>query len=420
MKKFLLKLVLLAMCVALGFQYWRIHELRRDREALRQTVLLLEQERRDLQAGSVAKPEEPPGTRAAIEAQTAALRGLAFKEPVTYKIIGRDELRKVLEGKLGEIYSPQELLDYGRTLETLGLIPEGTDLREAILGLYDEQVAAFYVPEERALYTFKDATFAGNLDKVTLAHELTHALQDQNFDLTTFPLKVKDNDDLALATSALVEGDATLLMAQFYGEHLDVRNMLSDVMTGMLGQKTSKFQSAPAYFREMLLFPYQQGTEFATAVFVAGGTDALNESFRHPPVSTKEILHPEKYLHDRQSPEVIQLKTRIPAGWRVIGNNVLGEFGVRSLLAQFLSVLEAQHVAAGWSGDRYEVFERGTNGPTALVWTTAWETDEAANQFEQAYRPLMQKRGVVADVAREGKHVRIVQAKDTAVLSEFK
>src|SRR5947209_6017203 len=299
MKKFLNNVLLLALSVAAGFLYWRNTDLRAKNVELRETVQLLEQEKRDLQAKSVAKPEEQPTTRAEIEQQTAALRGLSFKKPVTYKSIGREELRKVLETKLGEVYGPQELRDYGRTLETLGLIPPGTDLREAILGMYDEQVAAFYVPEERALYTFKDTTFSGNLDKVTLAHELTHALQDQNFDLTRFPLKVKDNDDLALATSALVEGDATVLMAQFYGEHLDLRNMLSDVMTGMLGQKTAKFQTAPAFFRELLLFPYQQGAEFATAVFVAGGTDALNEAFRHPPVSTKQILHPEKYLRDR-------------------------------------------------------------------------------------------------------------------------
>lgn len=401
MKKFLLKLVFLALIVASGFLFFRVCQLQREVVVLRETVQLLREEKRA--RPDPPKPEQQAETRALIEQQTATLRGLSFKRPVTYKSIGRDELRKVLETKLGEMYNPQELRDYERTLETLGLIPPGTNLREAILGLYDEQVAAFYVPEERALYTFKDATFSGNLDKVTLAHELTHALQDQNYDLTTFPLKVKDDDDLALATSALVEGDATVLMAQYYGEHLDVRNMLGDVMTGMMGQKTAKFQSAPPFFRDLLLFPYQQGAEFIMAVTLDGGTNALNELFTHPPVSTSQILHPEKYLHHRQDPEKIELKKLDVPGFRLIGNNVLGEFGIRSLLAQQLDALEAQRVAAGWNGDRYHVYETGTNGPTTLIWTTAWESEQDAGEFEEAYR----RRAATAKISREGKHVRI-------------
>src|SRR3989442_9946080 len=153
MKKFLIKLSFLALFVALGFELWSVQKLRRDNALLREQ---LEQDRRELQSKAVPKPDEKPASRTEIEQQTAALRGLSFKEPVTYKSIGRDELRKVLERKLAEVYNPQELRDYGRTLETLALVPEGTDLREAILGLYDEQVAAFYVPEEHTLYTFKD------------------------------------------------------------------------------------------------------------------------------------------------------------------------------------------------------------------------------------------------------------------------
>jgi hypothetical protein len=369
----------------------------------------LEQDRRESQSAMLPKPEESVGTRAEIERQTAALRGLAFKKPVTYKSIGREELRKVLESKLAEQYSTGELTDYGRTLATFGLIPDGTDLREAILGLYDEQVAAFYVPEEHMVYTFKDMSFTSNLDKVTLAHELTHVLQDQNYDLTKFPLKVKDNDDLAQATSSLVEGDATVLMGLYYGEHLDDGNILSDVLSGMLGQKTAKFHAAPQFFRELLLFPYQQGAKFAAAIFAAGGTDALNNAFEHPPVSTKQILHPEKFLRDRHDPEQIELKQLDVTGWRLIGNNVLGEFGVRSLLSSHVGLLEASRVAAGWNGDRYHVYERGTNGPVALVWTTAWETEQAAADFADAYRRVAEKRGVVAQVKQDATHVRIRQ-----------
>ncbi len=420
MKKFFTRLAFLALLVALGYLGWRNFELLRQNAALRDTVQLLERERRELQAKSAPKPTGPTVTRADIERQTAALRGLSFQRPVNYKIIGRDELRKVIESKLAEQYNEQQLHDYGRTLETIGLIPEGTDLREAILGLYDEQVAAFYVPEERALYTFTDLSLDDNLDRVTLAHELTHALQDQNYDLTKFPLRVTDNDDLALATAALVEGDATLVMAQYYGENLDVRNMLKDVLGVMLGQNTAKFQAAPAYLRDSLLFPYQQGAEFAMAVFANGGADALNQAFERPPVSTKQILHPGKFLHDRQDPEKIELPKLDAPGWRLIGSNVVGEFGLRTLLAQQFGVLEAQRLAAGWNGDRYQVYERGPNGPTALVWTSAWETEPAATDFAEAWRNVAEKRGVVARIERDGLRIRIRQAQDAVVLEQLK
>ena len=424
MKKFFTNVAFVALFAALGYLGWRNYELHRQVRVLGETVNELEKERRDLQsklaAGTTEKPEDVAAVRSEIERQTSSLRGLPFKKPVTYKVIGRDELRKVLETKLAEQYNSQELRDYGRSFETLGLIPEGTDLAEAILSLYDEQVAAFYVPEEHALYTFKDESFTKNLDRVTLAHELTHALQDQNFDLLKFPLKIKNNDDLALATSALVEGDATLLMAQYYGEHLDVRNMLGDVMGGMLGQKTAKFQAAPPFLQQLLLFPYQEGTEFTMAVFAAGGTDALNDAFKHPPVSSQQILHPDKFLHDRHDPEKIALKKLDAPGWRLIADNVLGEFGLRSLLAQHLSVLESQRLAAGWQGDRYQVYERGTNGPTALVWTTAWDTDQSAADFADAYRRIAEKRGVTIDLTRDATRVRLRQAKTTGTLDELK
>ena len=421
MKKFLLQLVFLALLLALGFLGWRVVELTHDQRVLRETVTQLESERRALQqqldaASHAPKPEEQADVRHQIEQQTSELRGLKFQRPVTYKIIDRSELRQILQQKVREVYSPAELRDYGRTLAALGVVPEGTDLQEVLVGLYDEQVAAFYVPEERALYTFKDTTFTGNIDKVTLAHELTHALQDQNFDLTKFPLKVKDNDDLALATSALLEGDATMLMTQYYGEHLDGGNVLGDLLGGILGQNTAKFQSAPSYLRETLMFPYEQGTEFVMALSNAGGGDALNDAFRHPPTCTKQILHPEKFLRNRSEPEAIELKKLDVPGWRLIGNNVLGEFGIRGLLQGYVSALEAQRAAQGWSGDRYQVYERGTNGPTLLVWTTAWETEKDAEEFERAYNRVIQKRSVTARVQRDATRVRIRQSTDAAVM----
>jgi hypothetical protein len=421
MKKFFLKLAFLILLIALGFLGWRSFELRRERDGLRGEIAQLEQERRDLQnkvtsAQRPAKPEQQTDERQRIEQQTSELRGLPFKTPVKYKMIDRADLRRVLVQKVKEQYGEQELRDYGRTLAAFGLVPDGADLLHIIVSLYDEQVAAFYDPDERALYTFNDLVLSSNLDKMLLSHELTHALQDQNFDLQKFPLKVKDNDDLVLATSALLEGDATVLMTRWYVENIDPGKMLGD-LGAMLGQNTAKLREAPPYMREMLLFPYTQGQQFAMTLFASGGTEALDAAFRNPPTCTKDILHPDTFPRKRATPERVEVPRLESKDWRLIGNNVMGEFGTRFVLQTALDTFEATTLAQGWNGDRYHVYERGTNGPTGLVWITAWDDDQHAIEFEAAYKKVAAKRGLAAKSNRTGKHVTIEQSNNDSFLA---
>jgi hypothetical protein len=412
------------MAVAIGVLGWNNFQLRRTRRELRDEVAQGEQERRDLerQVSTAQRGPKPEQTedRQQIEQQTSQLRGLAFKNPVTYKMIDRSQLRGVLVEKVRDQYTDQEFRDYSRSLATLGLIPENTDLFNVIVSLYGEQVAAFYAPDERALYTFKDLLFSSNLDKMLLSHELTHALQDQNFDLQKFPLKIKDNDDLALATSALVEGDATMLMTRWYVENVDPSKMLGDV-GAMLGQNTAKLRETPPYLRELLMFPYQQGQQFAMTLFVSGGTAGIDAAFRNPPTCTKDILHPEQFLKQRATPEHIELPRLESEDWRLIGNNTLGEFGTRFILGQGIGAYDGQVLAEGWNGDRYNVYEHGSNGPTAFVWVTAWEDERAAGEFEDAYKKVVKQRGGPAGAGlhtqRDGKRVTVLQSADAGFIS---
>jgi hypothetical protein len=419
MKKFLRDLVFIALLIALGYLGWRTVELSRQASDLRDTVAQLEKERREAEqqqqspAAAEIKPEASAAIRSQIEQSTSDLRGLAFKSPVNYKMIDRVELRGFLIKRLKEQYTDQEMRDYGRSLAAFGLIPDGMDLMATVVGMYDEQVGAFYVPEERSLYTFKDLSWSGGLDKMLLSHELTHVLQDQNFDLTTFAMRVKNDDDLALATTALIEGDATLLMTRFYAENVDPTHMLSD-LTAMLGQNTAKLAQAPPYLRELLLFPYQQGQQFASALFSAGGTDALNDAFRHPPTTTQQILHPDKFLHDRHDPQPVPVPSIDSPDWRLIGNNVLGEFGIRSVLEQPLGLFEAQQIAQGWVADHYHVYEHGPGGPTGLMWTTVWDSEPDAAAFQDGYRNATRKAGVTVKLHQDGKQVSIQQSADPA------
>jgi hypothetical protein len=140
--------------------------------------------------------------------------------------------------------------------------------------------------------------------------------------------------------------------------------------------------------------------------------EALDAAFRNPPTCTKDILHPEKFLRQRTVPERIEIPALESKDWRLIGNNTLGEFGTRFVLQQALGAFEATTIAQGWNGDRYHVYERGTNGPTGLVWITVWDDAQHATEFEDAYKKVAGKRSVPAKSNRTGKRVTIRQSSE--------
>ena len=128
------------------------------------------------------------------------------------------------------------------------------DLKKVYLDLLGEQVGAFYDQHTHELFTFSEHPLTNSQNQVVMAHELTHALQDQHFDLLKLPLEAKGNDDRALAASALVEGDATLVMNQYLTSNLSAA-ALRDSLAGAFSTDVRQLAAAPRYLRETLLFP---------------------------------------------------------------------------------------------------------------------------------------------------------------------
>src|SRR5205823_8832515 len=185
---------------------------------------------------------------AEIERVTSEIRQLPFKQPVTYDVLTRAGIQKVIEGKLTEQFSDEEIKNMATGLAALGLLPRDYPLKQKYIELLGEQVAAFYDQHQHKLFMFEDASLASAQNRVVLAHELTHALQDQNFGLLKLPLEIKTNDDRALAASALIEGDATLLMTQYMLKHLSL-GALRDMLAGSLVQNSEQLRTAPRYLR---------------------------------------------------------------------------------------------------------------------------------------------------------------------------
>lgn len=390
----------------------RLALLESENERLRR--LVAENEKTRAQADDLARRTE-------IERQVAAIRGLSFREPVNYNVLTRAELKGVIETKLAEQWSDEEIRRAALGLSALGLLPPEYPLKEKYVELLGEQVAAFYDQHRHKLFMFEDATLANVQNRIILAHELVHALQDQHFGLKKLPLEIKTNDDRAFAASALVEGDATLVMTQFMLAHASFDG-LRDTLAGALGQSMKKIQAAPRYLREMLVFPYLFGQEFCATLYERGGYPAVSAAYERPPSSSAQILHPEKYLAEpREEPVAIDFGDTAVSGRKPAADNVLGEIGIRILLAEWLAQEpRAKAAADGWRGDRYLVYAgtgagagagaraaasaagedgsetasaaEGASGSFALIWRSEWASEAERDEFAGALRDCLLRR----------------------------
>jgi hypothetical protein len=396
-----------------------------DRDLLARKLHLADEEndrlRRLVQEREAERAQQRNGKlRQEIERAVEEIRGLKFKQPVDYEIVTRAEIRGVLSGKLAESATEAEFAAAAWALSRLGLLPEGYALRQSYLDLLSEQLAAYYDQHRHKLIMFAHASLENAQNRVILAHELTHALQDQHFGLARLPLEIKDNDDRALAASALVEGEATLVMTQYQMRSFTLRG-LRETVAATFTQNMGQLEKAPRYLRELMIFPYLRGQEFCTALTAGGGYDAISRAYAKLPASTAQIMHPEDYLAAPGEPAVaVAWSDTAFDGEPPAVSNVLGELGTRMQLASLGDDLRAEAAAAGWRGDRYLSFPKHD----ALVWKTAWRNKPEAAEFAAAQRSALTRRYQLRDPREDGiryasdapRAIRVVQLQDSSVL----
>ena len=376
-----------------------------------------------------------------IEGEVSYLRGLSPLGEISTEILTREELRQQLIEELEEDIEEIEITQ--EIFLLLDLIEEGQDLYQIILDVNTEQVAGYYDDEVGILYVVGDVEELGPLEELTFAHEYTHALQDQHFDLSSLPVDQEDNSDLSLAVLSLVEGDATLLQGVYYWEGFDVaeREAFDQEAADI---EDEAFEAAPRVIQQNLIFPYEQGIEFVLAIFKDGGWQAVNQAYSDPPQSTEQIIHPEKYL-ERDEPQAVvipDLGSTLGAGWEQLDSDVLGELNMRIYLETFITTSQAARAVEGWDGDRC-VFLKDAEGRKLLVLRSVWDSKPDAEEFFNAYiefvaeksggtwdltrdasdRKWWQTEGLSLYLEREGSNVLIVMAPGEAiagkVIAEF-
>ena len=325
-----------------------------------------------------------------IAAKVAQLRGLAVKRPIAKGVMDDAGLRARILLRMDEDAPAAERAADAAVAKRWGLVPMATDLDALVVDLLTEQIAGFYDPAEAKLYVSAKPGTDDTWADMLMAHEITHALQDQHFGLTPWMKAVKDDNDAATARQALVEGDGVALMLEYSlagqgmtapWEHDDVVRVLTSNMDGAGGGGTL-LDAAPVALREGMLFPYRAGVGFVAALRKGQPWAAVDAAFARPPRSTEQVLHPELYLIDAR-PDVIVA----PADPARIDASVWGEEGWREfLIAHGLDRGVAATAAAGWGGDRVVV----GGGAVARPWTTVgvamttWDTEVDALEFWDA------------------------------------
>jgi len=306
------------------------------------------------------------------------------------KFLDGDALRQYFVTNFERDYLPNERESDQKLLTTLGLLRSNESVLQTLLDVLQEQVIGVYNEDDKVMYLVSDANDFGPDEHDTFAHEYTHALQDQYYDLTKLAPKHPDNDDRSLAMQALIEGDAVLIQRLWAQDNLSP-DELSQLGQG--GSTDSKLFSAPMFIREQLLFPYGDGFNFVRRLYqTGGGYVGVDDAFKNPPDSTEQILHPEKY-RTREKPVDVALPDLVAAmgpGWRKINSNVLGELDFRLILEQLTDTGRATRGSAGWGGDRWMLLEK--DGQQALVIKSVWDTENDARNFFDTFGLAMRNR----------------------------
>lgn len=332
----------------------------------------------------------------------STLRALPVKAPVQVNTLDRQQLEKALIDQIERDIPPERIAAESDLYKHLGLLAPDFDYRAFLIALYTEQIGGYYDPKTRQLRLVKD-NLTGLENEMLIAHELVHALQDQHFDLQQYLDPEARNDDRTLAQMALIEGDATAAATEFVQQRLEQKPLrgLLDSFSSLLSAarmstRFETFNNAPAFIRESMLFPYQQGTQFVSQFRSKGWSwQDMAELYDRPPACTRHILHPQDYLNQIDPLTVTEpLAKHFPDGLRA--SNVLGELGYQQILKQHLDASQARSAVKGWRGDSYQIYALPSNTAGAtqnlFVFSSLWQEENQAAAFATAWQEAQQAR----------------------------
>jgi hypothetical protein len=349
-------------------------------------------------------PKAVAGIVAAIQPVVEELRGLKFERSVAVEKADDAVARSHFEDRMRTYWPEQEMRVEQDAYADLGLLPKRTDLKDSVLEALKEQAAGYYDPERNAFVVLDD--MPGSMASIIVAHELTHALDDQHYGIDRLIDAAGSDSEKAAGVDAVVEGSGTLVMTMFTVREMTAGRLTAEgtkeIQESEAGQ-AKVLKTTPQVVQRILVGPYMLGMRFllkgdlsSIPRDVAPKAD-LDRAFHDPPVSWEQVLHPEKYWDPAKKdlPRPVTLPNLSPVlgeGWKLEGRGTLGELLLAILTGPDIDVLDPQALrdargwtngaASGWGGDVWQHYRHGDDTVTVLA--TVWDTKKDAKEFEAA------------------------------------
>jgi hypothetical protein len=342
----------------------------------------------DIEADPVTEVAVPPAI-AEVADQVESVRGLAFDRPVNVEPITADEIDRRLRAYFDAYYPARLYARRSEAWQTIGALPSDVGYLEALDAYQQGQVLGFYNSQNEELVYTGDADL-NRIEQFVLAHELTHAIDDQHFDLDRLDVMVQRCDEERFqAALGVVEGSANHFATQVL-----IRFPVPETGSIPGGDPAGE---VPPLIVEILAYPYTVGQRFADALSDANGPSAIDDALRTFPTTTEQVLHPSKFPDEvGEAVDVADFAPTFGPRWGDVDVMVVGEVWLKALLNLQLEDAVAASAAAGWGGGTYRAWSDGED--VAVVMSTVWDTAKDAEEFSQALQRWASRADVLGIV----------------------
>ncbi|HTT25067.1 MAG TPA: hypothetical protein VMG82_39500 [Candidatus Sulfotelmatobacter sp.] len=340
--------------------------------------------------------------------------GMEKHAVVKRRMVSKSDVEKYVQGNLAKEEYAQRFVQEEMSMKKLGFIPRDFNLKEFLTKSSAQGIAGYYDPESKtiSLLTWVPA----DRQEPILAHELTHALQDQNYDLTNWmksaeKAKSGAEDESAVARKAVVEGQAMVVYVDYIlkpvGRTLQntpdlLYSMEDPAVKGMIDSQLA--HDSPMVMREAGAFAYKEGLIFEGELLHKGGKEmAFAGAFARPPRNSHEVLHPETYINGEKLPplRIPDMKSVLNDQYGVYDSGSIGELDVRALLKQYGARKIADDLSSEWQGGSYVLYQKKgdstaqtpvTTADLALLYISRWKSSHSAARFAKFYAGAVSQR----------------------------